>query len=64
MKCYICGGEFDAKDLEPIFTGRRRMVCYNCLSVGEKEINGSRARYFYGSYEGKRRLNNSERKGK
>lgn len=62
MKCFICNGDFKEADLEPIFTGRRRLVCYQCLNRGNKQVTNSRCDYF-NTYDGRRRIEVSRRKG-
>lgn len=33
-QCSNCGVLYPRADLEIIFTGRRRLVCYKCLKLG------------------------------
>ena len=36
--CMICGKELPVEWMEPIFTGRVKYRCYECIADGEKQI--------------------------
>ena len=62
-KCCVCGKELPLVDMEPVFTGRTKYICFKCLKQGNKEIIGHRGDYF-NSYNGKKLKEHCEKKGR
>lgn len=61
--CCICGEPVEpGVDCEERFTGRTKYICYGCLKNGADQVGRFKANYFYGTYEGQRRLESRRRK--
>lgn len=60
-KCCVCGRELSLANMEPVFTGRTRYICFDCLKQGSKEIISHRENYF-NSYNGRKLKGNSKRR--
>lgn len=36
-RCDLCGGYFTEFEMETIFTGRRKWICYKCIRKGRDQ---------------------------
>lgn len=65
--CYLCGKEVTpGEDCESRFLGgaKTRYICYSCARKGAAKVQERRMHYFDSTYEGRKRLENRQRKNR
>lgn len=38
-KCMICGRELPVDEMESVFTGRTRYMCFDCRKLGSRQVS-------------------------
>lgn len=44
--CTVCGEEKPIFDMDPVFTGRAKYICFKCKRRGSQQIDGRKEEFF------------------